>query len=181
MLTLSAEIHGMDVAFSELFYCKRTSVFTAYWQGSTSKYIPWAVTHFAQRSVNIFVTAFSAFITFFYVFNILKSSSPLGRFYFLKQPEVIRNQIRCVPFHSIFWSKTTWQKAPCELEHCHGRDSNRWTKIQVFLYVQLQVTTSVFPHKSLVYLWNEFTVKSTLDIKESDEQCLYLWFRHQSF
>jgi hypothetical protein len=30
-------------------------------------------------------------------------------------------------------------------------------------------------------LWNEFKVNSTLDIKDSDEHCLHLWFRHASF
>jgi hypothetical protein len=40
--------------------------------------------------------------------------------------------------------------APCELEHCHGVESNRWAKIQAFFYTQLHITASVFPHNKLV-------------------------------
>jgi len=65
--------------------------------------------------------------------------------------------------------------APCELELCHG-----WTKVHAIFDTQLQVTISVFPHNQLGWLalWDEDEVKGTLDMEESDEHCLHLWFRH---
>jgi len=29
---------------------------------------------------------------------------------------------------------------PCELDHCHGSESNRWAKFQDFFYAQLNIT-----------------------------------------
>jgi hypothetical protein len=66
---------------------------------------------------------------------------------------------------------------PCELEHCHGGESNCSTKVQVFFYAQLHVTASIFPHNKLgccLALWNELKVNNILDIKESDEHCPHL-------
>jgi hypothetical protein len=34
--------------------------------------------------------------------------------------------------------------ASCELEHCHGGESNHWAKVKAFFYSQLHVTASVF-------------------------------------
>jgi len=30
--------------------------------------------------------------------------------------------------------ETATQKAPCELEHCYGVESNHWAKVQAFFY-----------------------------------------------
>jgi hypothetical protein len=75
-----------------------------------------------------------------------------------------------------FWARNCLT-APCELEHCRGGESNLWAKIQALFYIQIHVTASVFPRNKFGYhlaLWNEFKVHSTLDIEESDEQCLHL-------
>jgi hypothetical protein len=42
--------------------------------------------------------------------------------------------------------------APCELEHCRGGKSNRWAKVQAFLYAQLHVTAQCFDIISLAEL-----------------------------
>jgi hypothetical protein len=68
----------------------------------------------------------------------------------------------------------------CELEHCNGGKSKRWLKVQVFLYTQLQYLQVRRLVGSLAS-WNEFEVNNTLDIEESDKNCLRVWFRHVSF
>jgi hypothetical protein len=61
--------------------------------------------------------------------------------------------------------------APCELEHCHGAESNRWAKVQAFLFAQLHITASVFPRnlRGCLALWSDFEVNNTLDTEKSDE------------
>jgi hypothetical protein len=95
-------IRGVTMKFPEWFYFKHTCVLTAYWEGSPSKYSPSVAMHSAQRCCHCWKhfwnsscgMTFSAVLTFLYIFNILKSSSLYGRFYFWKQPRVIRSQIR---------------------------------------------------------------------------------------
>jgi hypothetical protein len=40
-----------------------------------------------------------------------------------------------------FWVRNCLT-ALCELEHCHGGESNRWAKVQAFFYAYLHVTPS---------------------------------------
>jgi hypothetical protein len=47
-----------------------------------------------------------------------------------------------------FWSRNCLAE-PCELEHCHCGESNRWAKVQAFYYAQLHLTASVFPHNKI--------------------------------
>jgi hypothetical protein len=47
-----------------------------------------------------------------------------------------------------FWVRNCLT-VPCELEHCHAGEFNRWTKVQALLYAQLHITASIFPHKRL--------------------------------
>jgi hypothetical protein len=47
------------------------------------------------------------------------------------------NRVRVLCQKSIFGPETAWEQAPCDLEHFHGGESSRWTKFQVFFYVQL--------------------------------------------
>jgi hypothetical protein len=64
----------MAMKFPE-FYCSHTCVFTAYWEGSPSKYSPWTTMHLAQRCFHCWKCfwnscrgiAFSAVITFFWM------------------------------------------------------------------------------------------------------------------
>jgi hypothetical protein len=53
------------------------------------------------------------------------------------------NQGNKVGVTSIFGPET--DRAPCELEHRHGGESNRWDKAQAFFYAQFNIITSVFP------------------------------------
>jgi hypothetical protein len=41
---------GVVVNLPEWFYCKRTCVLKVYWEGSPSKYSPWAVIHLVWKS-----------------------------------------------------------------------------------------------------------------------------------
>jgi hypothetical protein len=70
------------------------------------------------------------------VFSTLKSSSLQGRLYFWKQPEVIQNQIMeesgCYISVIDFGPETALERAPCELQHCHGGESNHWEKFTPF-------------------------------------------------
>jgi hypothetical protein len=67
------------------------------------------------------------------------------------------------------------EREPCELEHCHGGESNRLVKVQALFYTQPQVTASVFPHSvDCLTLYYEFKVNSALEIEESDEHCFQL-------
>jgi hypothetical protein len=45
--------------------------------------------------------------------------------------------------------------APCDLEQCHGVESNHWAKILLLFYAQLHVTASEFQHNKLGWLLNE--------------------------
>jgi hypothetical protein len=95
-------------------------------------------------------TAFSAVVTFsFDVFSILKSMSPQSRLYFGNSRKSFggksRKESRCSISVIDFWARN-YQKAPCELEHCHGAEYIHWAKVQAFFYAQLHVTASVFPH-----------------------------------
>jgi hypothetical protein len=67
---------------------------------------------------------------------------------------------------------------PCELEHCHGGESNHWTKVQASFYVRLHVTDSIFTHNRLDWLTmlNGFKVNNASDIEESDERHLCFVF-----
>jgi hypothetical protein len=59
-----------------------------------------------------------------------------------------------IPFQwSIFEPETAWQRTPCELEHCHGGESSHWANVQAFIYVQLHVTASAFPHNKLGWVF----------------------------
>jgi hypothetical protein len=83
-----------------------------------------------------------------------------------------------------FWARNSRQRAPCELEHCHGGESNRWVKGQAFFDAQLQITASILLIISLVNclaLRNEFKVNNALDIEESAELYLHFSFRHANF
>jgi len=60
-----------------------------------------------------------------------------------------------------FWPETARQKAPCELENCHGGEFNRSVRVQAFFHAQLHVTASVFPHDKTAWL-SEYTKLRTL-------------------
>jgi len=43
-----------------------------------------------------------------------------------------------VPFqYLISVPETAWQRVSCDMEHCHGRESNLWVKVQAFITVSL--------------------------------------------
>jgi hypothetical protein len=42
---------------------------------------------------------------------------------------------------------------PCELENCHGGESNCWAKVQALFYVQFHVTALPFVHDKLDWLF----------------------------
>jgi hypothetical protein len=68
--------------------------------------------------------------------------------------------------------ETGSQRAPSEIEHCHGGESKRWVKVEAFSYAQFHVIASIFQHNKLIEclaLWDDFKVNSTLDIEESVE------------
>jgi hypothetical protein len=116
----------------------------AYWEVSSSKCYPWTALHLATVG-NVFGTSFAE-----------QLSVTSWQFYgCLQYPEIFVSFIRQtlflekarsrskpsqgkgagVPFQqSIFGPETAWQRAPCELEHCHGGETNRWVKVQAFFY-----------------------------------------------
>jgi hypothetical protein len=49
----------------------------------------------------------------------------------------------------MFGPETALERTPCELDHCHGGESNRWAKVQAFFNAQFHITASVFPHNKL--------------------------------
>jgi hypothetical protein len=49
-------------------------------------------------------------------------------------------------FSNPFLGQKFLDRVPCQLGHCHDRESNCWAKVQAFFYAQLHVTASVFPH-----------------------------------
>jgi hypothetical protein len=59
-----------------------------------------------------------------------------------------------------FGQYTSWQMSPCELEHFHGGESNRWTKFLALFYPQLHITALIFPYNKLGWLLGlvEYTV-----------------------
>jgi hypothetical protein len=150
----------------EWFYCKpHTCILTTYWEESPSKYSPWAAMHLAQWCCHCWKhfwnscceITFSAIVTFYSgVFSILKSSSLYDRLYFWEQPETFGaksgEQSGCSISVHEFWPETIWQRVPCELEYCHGKESNRWA-VHIFFYTQLHITTSVFLHNKLGWLF----------------------------
>jgi hypothetical protein len=98
----SSSIRGAAVKFPESFYCN-IPVQLELTERDHPRSTPleqlssWPID--AATVGNIFGTPFVELLSVpsarvFSVFSILKSSSPLGRLYFWKQPEVIRNQIR---------------------------------------------------------------------------------------
>jgi hypothetical protein len=139
---------GVTMKFTELFYCKNSCILKAYWEGSPSKYPPWAAVQLAQRSCHCWKhfwnsscwMSFSVHVTF----SILKSSSIKGWLYFWKRPEVIRNQIRGIELAFPFSNRFFLAKN-CVTVSCLWVGSLLWWRI----YTQFHVTASICPHNKL--------------------------------
>jgi hypothetical protein len=189
-----SKLRGAALKFLEWFCCSHTYIFTAYWEGSPSMYSHLAAMHLAQRCyLPLLETGFELLVWnnflcprhCFYVFINLKSSSLWDTIYFWKQPEVTGEDGVCSNSVIDFWARNCLtETTPCELEHCHGGISNRCAEVLSSVYVQLHITTSIFPHNELS--WNFGLVEwiqseQYLNIEESDEHCLHLWFRQVNF
>jgi hypothetical protein len=154
----------------EWFYCKpHACILTAYREGSLTKYSPSAAMHLAQRCCHCWKhfwnfccgIALSGGLTFFnffcmslisWVFATYRADSIFEqrkKIFGAKSGEQggcsisVTEFLDRKPLDSVFW---------CELEHCHGGESNRWAKVQAFFYTQLHITPSVFPHNKLGWL-----------------------------
>jgi hypothetical protein len=173
--------------FQEWFYCKpHTCMLTAYWEGSPSKHSPWTAMHLSQRCCHCWKhfwnsccgTAFSAVVTFFGCLQYLEMSVALGRLYFWKQPEVIRNKITrtgwVFRFRNVFLGHKLTESASWA-GALSWRRTHRWAKVQAHFYAQLHVTSSIFPYSKLSQLnglvkWiqSEQKMMNTIFIYDSD-------------
>jgi len=186
-------IQCVTLKFLEWFCCKHTCVCTVYWEDSSSKYSLWAAMHLAQWCCHCWKhfwnsccgIAFSAIVTFFWMSSIPWNLCSFKQTLFLERARSHSEPNQGIGwmfhFSKLFLDQKLLGRSPCELEYCHGGESNHWAKVPLFFCVHIHIITSPFPHDKLGWLFScveWIKMSSTLDIKESYEHYLHLWFQH---